>query len=465
MLRDDRSLLRKLFDLGVVKFGSFTLKSGILSPVYISFRSVVSDCELLTSLSEIIAEVVKRTEGDQVCGVPYGALAIATLVANQCKKPLIICRKEGAKTHGTKQVIEGVFKSGDSCIIIDDVLTSGTSICEVTNILRKEGLTVSNAIVLLDRCQGGAENLREHGIDVQSIFRLDQVIKEYAAMGMIEEELTLKIEKFIAETPTGIVSKIPNYPMQADRLTNSECKLIPKLLSIMKSKQTNLCLSADYTSFEAIEKICHQVGNYICALKVHHDIIEDFSAEKGLMLKELSEKYQFLVVEDRKFADIGNTVKEQYAGKFKVSDWADIVTVHGIAGSGTVEGLKTALPEEMLQERAVLLIAEMSSDGSLAVGDYSKGVLEIAEKFPDFVMGFVCQSRIGSDKFLRWMPGIHLAAEGDSLGQKYKLPEAAVAQGADILIVGRCIINADDPVAVVKECQKRGYAAWDAFGY
>ena len=105
------------------------------------------------------------------------------------------------------------------------------------------------------------------------------------------------------------------------------------LFKIMELKQTNLCLAADLTKADEILNLVEKTGPYICLLKTHVDIIEDFSDGFVNSLKSLAEKYNFLIMEDRKFADIGNTVGLQYSkGIFKISEWADLVTVHSLPG-------------------------------------------------------------------------------------------------------------------------------------
>ena len=232
-----------------------------------------------------------------------------------------------------------------------------------------------------------------------------------------------------------------------------------RLFSIMHDKQTMLSLSADLTKSKDILKFADLLGPKICLLKTHIDIVDDFAPEFTAQLRTLADKHNFLIFEDRKFADIGNTVKHQYGdGIYRIAEWADIVNAHTLPGPGIIEGLKAVgLPKG----RALLLLAQMSSRDNLFDEEYSQDTVSMAKEHSDFVIGFIAQQRLLKDpSFIHMTPGVKLTDGTDKLGQQYQTPETVVKLGADIIIVGRGILQANDPVATAEEYRAQAWAAY-----
>lgn len=247
-----------------------------------------------------------------------------------------------------------------------------------------------------------------------------------------------------------------NYLERAQLTSNSTAA---ELFKLMASKKTNLCLAADVTDWHEVFKMIKLAGPEICLLKTHIDIITNLPDDFADQLNKLKKLYNFLIFEDRKFADIGNTVKMQYeAGMYKIVDWADITNCHVVPGPGIIEGLaEIGLP----RGRGLLLLAEMSSQGNLATGDYTKTAIDWAKKYDDFVIGFIGMKKLLDDeKFLTITPGVQFGESGDNLKQQYNTPEKVIGGGSDIIIVGRGIYEAADPQM---EAQKYRQAAWQEY--
>lgn len=245
----------------------------------------------------------------------------------------------------------------------------------------------------------------------------------------------------------------------AERAKSVSHPLSKALYEIMKEKETALCLAVDFIKKKQLLALADLLGPQICLLKTHIDIVEDFDQDLIVSLKKLANKHRFLIFEDRKFADIGNTVCLQYQrGIYRIHSWADLINAHPLVGPGMIEGLKQ-VADSHDQSRGLLLLAQMSAKGNLAKGEYTQNALEMARKYKDFVLGFIARERLDdSIDFLHMMPGIDLERSGDNLGQHYLSPKKALEEkGADIIIVGRGIIAAQDPL---KEAMRYRKESW-----
>ncbi|SCV04999.1 LANO_0G16270g1_1 [Lachancea nothofagi CBS 11611] len=240
-----------------------------------------------------------------------------------------------------------------------------------------------------------------------------------------------------------------------------------KLLALMSEKKTNLCASLDVPTTKELLDLVEVLGPHICLLKTHVDILVDFSMEGTVKpLKELAKKHNFMIFEDRKFADIGNTVKLQYSsGVYKIAQWADITNAHGVTGPGIVQGLKQAAQETTDEPRGLLMLAELSCKGALAHGQYTRETVEIAKSDKDFVIGFIAQNDMGGrDEGFDWLimtPGVGLDDKGDSLGQQYRTVDEVVSGGSDIIIVGRGLFGKGRDASL--ESARYRKAGWDAY--
>ncbi|XP_004424564.1 PREDICTED: uridine 5'-monophosphate synthase [Ceratotherium simum simum] len=465
------SLVTGLYDVQAFKFGNFVLKSGLSSPVYIDLRGIVSRPRLLSQIAEILFQTAQDAgiNFDTVCGVPYTALPLATVICSTNQIPMLIRRKE-TKDYGTKHLVEGAVNPGETCLIIEDVITSGSSILETVEVLQKEGLKVTDAIVLLDREQGGKGKLQAHGIHLHSVCTLSKVLEILEQQKKINPEMVERVKRFIQENvfvaanQKSCLPSVKKTPKELSFGARAELPrihpLTSKLLRLMQKKETNLCLSADISESRELLQLADALGPSICMLKTHVDILNDFTLDVMKELTTLAERHEFLIFEDRKFADIGNTVKKQYEGGiFKIASWADLINAHVVPGSGVVKGLReVGLP----LHRGCLLIAEMSSAGSLATGNYTEAAVRMAEELSEFVVGFISGSRVSmKPEFLHLTPGVQLEAGGDNLGQQYNSPQEVIGKrGSDIIIVGRGIITSANRLEAAEMYRK---AAWEAY--
>jgi len=233
-----------------------------------------------------------------------------------------------------------------------------------------------------------------------------------------------------------------------------------RLFELMEQKQTNLSVALDVTEQAKLLELADTLGPEICLLKTHIDILSDFTPDLPKKLVALAEKHNFLIFEDRKFADIGNTVKHQYQdGIYRISDWAHLTNAHVVVGPGIIEGLKSVGLEK---GRALLLLAQMSAHENLATGAYTQKAVELAREHQEFVIGFIAREKLCADpEFLYLTPGVNLKEGQDGLGQRYLTPEHVIGTlQSDVIIVGRGIIHAKNPLEMAKLFRERGFTAY-----
>jgi orotidine 5'-phosphate decarboxylase subfamily 1 len=232
------------------------------------------------------------------------------------------------------------------------------------------------------------------------------------------------------------------------------------LLQLMDKKKSNLALAVDVPTKKELLYLAEKLGPHICILKTHIDIIDDFDQDLIIKLQELAHKLDFFIFEDRKFADIGNTVKMQYEGGiYKIAQWSHITNAHPLPGPGIIQGLKEVGKP---LGRGLLLLAEMSSEGALTDETYRQASAKMALEHPDFVIGFISQQKIvNNPAFIHMTPGVSLSQNGDFLGQQYNTPQRVIGErGNDVMIVGRSITHAKDPLEVAIQYREAGWSAY-----
>ena len=243
-----------------------------------------------------------------------------------------------------------------------------------------------------------------------------------------------------------------------------------KIENAMYTKQSNLIISLDLTKaseiIDFIKLYCHDVFG----IKLHSDIIKfDTMTQPEFMceLMILKHKMNFILIEDRKFCDIGNTVMQQ---SYEITKYADLITVHAIPGQGIIDGLKNNC---LNNECGILLISQMSSNDNLISDEYTQKTIELALENNDIVVGFICQEKMTiSDnslaacvsnrwnlvelqealrEFLHFSPGVKLQKSQDNLGQNYNTPSSLHKKGINFFIVGRDIYEAKKPLDIIDE--------------
>lgn len=190
------TLAEGLLKAGCVQFGSFTLKSGLQSPIYLDLRRLVSNPALLAEVGIAYSQLLQKLHFDRLAALPYAALPIATAVSLQNGWPLIYPRKE-AKDYGTRAEIEGSYQAGERVVVIDDLATTGESKFEAIDKLKAAGLQVEDVVVLIDRQSGAAESLASAGYRLHAVFTLTDLLNYYEAHDYISAELITAAHNFL----------------------------------------------------------------------------------------------------------------------------------------------------------------------------------------------------------------------------------------------------------------------------
>jgi len=188
-------LADELWKLGAIDFGDFSLgHTAVHSPVYLNLRLLISNPTALRRAAEVMMGEVRALQSmrnpriaryDLVAGVPFGGLHLATAFSLLSGTPLIYLHPA---RNGEGTMIEGVYESGQTVLVIDDLITGGSSIVQTAERLEAGDLFVEDALVLVDRQQGGQERLRRESINLVSILTLEAVLHYLGSSHKISEE-------------------------------------------------------------------------------------------------------------------------------------------------------------------------------------------------------------------------------------------------------------------------------------
>ena len=320
MLYDD------LVNNEIIIHGNFTLKSGKKSNYYVNIKKTFSIPKLFNKIINSLSEKISKINDLEKCciiGIPTSGIPFASAISYKLNIPFILLRDK-QKKYGTKKLFEGEI--GDkNIILIEDVMTTGGSIIETIDIFEDLGYNVKYVFTIFQRGK----------LDYY-IFKNRNINYNYL----------LSINKSLINK---LIELIPLHP------------IYNKLYEISYSKKSNLILSVDKTNVDIFKNIIIKCSQYIVAVKVHMDIFRDEDRNDIRQFLYINKfKYNFLVIEDRKFGDICNTNLQQYEA-LKVEEYADIVICHAISGFKFTKYIN--LP--------ILLVSQLSNDGNLIDNKYT----------------------------------------------------------------------------------------------
>lgn len=189
----------QLYKQGAIKLEPMRLKNGTTSGIYFDMRMLISHPQQLQLLAQLLQPLIAQESFDRLCAVPYGALPLTTALALAGNYPMIMQRKE-AKTYGTKKLIEGAFSKGESCVVVEDVITTGSSILETLAALEKEELVIKTVVVVIDREQGGMAHVQTKGYSIKALFTLSEILQILLEANCISSDEYACAEQFCTES-------------------------------------------------------------------------------------------------------------------------------------------------------------------------------------------------------------------------------------------------------------------------
>jgi len=177
--------------IGALQFGVFKLTSGKISPYYIDLRIVPSFPDAFQKICNFYVGFIKKEVGaknfERIAGIPVAGIPFASIIAYNLQKPFLYVRK-GVRLHGRQRRVEGVLAPGDRVLLVDDLITTGLSLRRAAKAIMAEGGVVSDAVVLLDREEGGRRRLEKNGIKLHSLLNIGEIANKLCEIGAIDEE-------------------------------------------------------------------------------------------------------------------------------------------------------------------------------------------------------------------------------------------------------------------------------------
>jgi|TARA_B100002003_G_scaffold172648_1_gene160599 uridine monophosphate synthetase len=182
----NEKVAKALEEANVVKFGEFTLASGIKSPIYVDLRVLPSYPEPFAAITAELVKTVKKLEADVVAGAETAGIPLSTAISLKSKIPMIYVRKR-PKSYGTKEMIEGILEKDQKVVLIDDMATNGFSKIKFIEGIKHSGGVVEDVLIVLDRGQGASETLSKENVKLHCLITLKELLKYLKDKNKIDE--------------------------------------------------------------------------------------------------------------------------------------------------------------------------------------------------------------------------------------------------------------------------------------
>ncbi len=199
MTIDTFKLTTELIENNIIKFGSFTLKSGAKSWFYVDLRLIPSFPSLFRLVIDAYIDKLSHLSSvEAVAGIAVAGIPFSSAIGYRAEIPSLIVRKE-SKEYGLKKMVEGKLKEGATVVLIDDVITTGGSKIPAIRALRENGYKVNDLLVLIDRSKGQNNELQEIDVTLNSVMTIEEIFRSALKVDekIVPTEIKEKIEQFL----------------------------------------------------------------------------------------------------------------------------------------------------------------------------------------------------------------------------------------------------------------------------
>ena len=318
------AFILQLYDCNIIQFGSFTLKTGVISPIYIDFRQVMSNPDLLELCVNALCEKVKQLRGTMVIGVPYGGIVYSTLVSAKLHMPHTLIRKE-KKEYGGKKLIEGVLPQSDRCIIIEDVITTGTSVVNTINKIKgscKDAI-MEDIVCLLDRRPNGCSKVTSH-LKIHSLFSIYELLECLYSHEKISNETLGNVLSFL--------NKQSDFSSKEFFTKNIETKnpiTIKSYNAIFDENSSIMGIDARSLYDPVILfKYLQKNGHHFKYVIIDSELWNQFSLQHAAVLRKLADHFHFFIIDaiDIHSNHKANIKQKLCGGMYQRNTWVDMIT-------------------------------------------------------------------------------------------------------------------------------------------
>ncbi len=301
-------IIIELFKKKCIQFGTFTLKNGSKSNIYIDLKNIISYPFILNLILEELYLKIKLLEFDKLLGIPYGGIILSSSMCSKYNLPMIMVRKE-TKKYGLKKSIEGNYNKMDTCLIIEDTMTTGSSALHFINMIKVYTLIVKDIIVICDRRTNLHSNINLGKLTVHSLFTIKDVIDILYKYNHISRTIYNSIDADLSHISYN------NYLPDYDNIN------LKGILDMITTKKNNYCFDIRVNCFNKLVAFIEFYKKDIVVLKIYSDLIELFDFKQ---LIHLSKKYNFLIMEGKQFHFSESNFLNEYS-HHKLYEWCHLI--------------------------------------------------------------------------------------------------------------------------------------------